>query len=56
VQEGPSGGDTLKETKYNQRLNTTEGLAPSAGCVSAADVGKQVFVPYTADYFFYAAH
>jgi hypothetical protein len=56
AQEGPSGGDTLTETTYIQRLNTTGGLAPSAGCVSPADAGKQVFVPYTADYFFYKAH
>jgi hypothetical protein len=56
TQEGPSGGDTLTETTYIQRLNTTGGLAPAAGCVSPADVGKQAFVPYTADYFFYTAH
>jgi hypothetical protein len=55
TQEGPSGGDTLKETTYIQRLNTTGGLAPSAGCASPADVGQQVFVPYKADYFFYTA-
>jgi hypothetical protein len=30
------------------------GLAPAVGCGSAADVGKQAFVPYTADYYFYA--
>jgi hypothetical protein len=56
AKEGPSGGDTLMEATYVQRLNTTGGLAPSVGCGSAADVGKQAFVPYTADYFFYAAH
>jgi hypothetical protein len=53
AQEGPAGGDTLKEITFIQRLNTSLGLAPSAGCKSAADVGKQAFVPYTADYFFY---
>jgi hypothetical protein len=53
AQEGPSGGDTLTETTYIQRLNTSGGLAPAVGCNSAADVGKQAFVPYTADYYFY---
>lgn len=53
AQEGPSGGDTLTETTYVQRLNTTGGVAPPVGCGSAADVGNQAFVPYTADYFFY---
>jgi hypothetical protein len=53
AQEGPSGGDSLTETTFIQRLNTSGGLAPSTGCGSVADVGKQAFVPYTADYFFY---
>jgi hypothetical protein len=53
AQEGPGGGDTLTETTYIQRLNTAGGLAPPVGCNSAADVGKQAFVPYKADYFFY---
>jgi hypothetical protein len=53
AQAGPTGGDTLTETTFIQRLNTSGGLAPSVGCSSAADVGKQAFVPYTADYFFY---
>lgn len=29
--------------------------APSIGCTSSTDVGKKVFAPYTADYFFYKA-
>jgi hypothetical protein len=53
AQEGPAGGDTLTETTFIQRVNTSGGLAPSVGCNSAADVGKQAFVPYTADYFFF---
>jgi Protein of unknown function (DUF3455) len=52
-QDGPDGGDTLTGTTFVQRLNTSGGLAPSTGCASAAEVGKQAFVPYKADYFFY---
>ena len=52
-QVGPNGGDKLATTTFIQRLNTAGGAAPSIGCSSAADVGKQAFVPYTADYFFY---
>ena len=51
--QGPARGDTLIQTTFIQRLNTSGGLAPSVGCNSAADVGKQAFVPYTANYFFY---
>ena len=54
AQDGPTGGDTLSDTTFIQRLNTSGGLAP-ADCISAADVGKEAFVPYTADYFFYSA-
>ena len=53
AQDGPTGGDTLTKTTFIQRLNTSGGVAPSTGCASSADVGKQAFVPYTADYFFY---
>jgi hypothetical protein len=51
--DGPRGVGALSKTKFIQRLNTSGGLAPSTGCASLADVGKQAFVPYTADYFFY---
>ena len=51
--DGPSGVGELAATKFVQRLNTSGGLAPSQGCSSLADVGKQAFIPYTADYFFY---
>lgn len=54
-QDGPKGGDKLAGTTFIQRLNTSGGVAPSTGCNSPADVGKQQFVPYTADYFFYKA-
>ena len=53
VQEGPTGGDTLTPTTFIQRLNTSEGLAPSSGCDSLANLGNQAFMPYEADYFFY---
>jgi len=55
AQKGPTGGDTLSETTFIQRLNTSGGAAPSTGCTSPVDIGKQAFVPYTADYFFYKA-
>lgn len=51
-QDGPTGGHKLTETTFIQRLNTSGGVAPT-GCESLTDVGKQAFVPYTADYFFY---
>jgi hypothetical protein len=53
AEEGPSGGDNLTETTFIQRLNTVGGLAPSTGCASLSDVGREAFMPYTADYFFY---
>jgi hypothetical protein len=53
VQDGPTGGHTLSETTFVQRVNTTGGLAPSTGCTSVADLGNTAFVPYTADYYFY---
>ena len=54
-QEGPNGGDKLTATTFIQRLNTSGGIAPATGCSSSADVGKQAFVPYTTDYYFYRA-
>jgi hypothetical protein len=53
AQNGPTGGDTLTTTTFIQRLNTTGGVANAADCRSSRDVGKQAFMPYTADYFFY---
>jgi Protein of unknown function (DUF3455) len=50
---GPTGGKTLTPAVRVQRLNTSGGLAPKTGCSSLGDVGKQAFVDYTADYFFY---
>lgn len=50
---GPLGGDVLAVTTFIQRVNTSGGLAPAAGCKRAGDIGKKAFVPYTADYVFY---
>jgi hypothetical protein len=41
---------TLTKATFIQRVNTAGGLAPSTGCGSLADVGKQAFRPYRADY------
>src|SRR5579863_4481994 len=54
-QTGPTGGKSMTVTTYIQRLNTTGGSAPSTGCALSTDVGSQVLVPYTADYYFYKA-
>jgi Protein of unknown function (DUF3455) len=51
--EGPAGGRLLTKTTFIQRLNTNGGSAPATGCLVTADVGKQVLVPYSADYFFF---
>ena len=50
---GPPGG-LFSATTYIQRINTTGGLAPAAGC-DAAHVGALAPVFYTADYYFYRA-
>jgi len=50
---GPTGGQTLSDTTFVQRVNTHGGLAPSTGCDSLPDVGRKAFMPYTADYVFY---
>jgi Protein of unknown function (DUF3455) len=54
-QDGPTGGDKLTPTTYIHRVNTVGGIAPVTGCAVSTDVGKKAFVPYTADYVFYAA-
>ena len=53
AREGPHRGDELTATTYIQRLSTSGGVAPSTGCASSTDVGRQAFVPYSADYYFY---
>jgi Protein of unknown function (DUF3455) len=54
AQDGPTGGDTLTATSFIQRLNTSGGVAPATGCSQPSDVGAKAFVPYEADYFFFA--
>ena len=51
----PTQEHWLTETKYIQRVYTTGGVEPTSGCTEADNVGKQVLVPYTADYVFYKA-
>lgn len=50
---GPTGGHTLSDTTFIQRVHTEGGVAPPTGCDIPTDVGRKAFVPYTADYFFY---
>ena len=55
-QNGPSYPfGVLTNATYVQRLNTSGGSAPPTGCAVSTDVGGQVLVPYTADYYFYTA-
>lgn len=51
AQRGPTGGASLSQTTYLQRVNTSGGVMPTSACT----VGSITFVPYTADYFFYKA-
>ena len=51
--EGPTGGKLMAQITFIQRLNTSGGSAPAAGCSAAGDVGKLTLVPYTADYYFF---
>jgi hypothetical protein len=54
-QAGPTGGKLLTKTTFIQRLNTKGGSAPAddAGCSATTDVGHQLLVPYSADYYFF---
>ena len=51
--KGPTGGKVMTNVTFVQRLNTKGGSAPTDGCDTAADVGKQTLQPYTADYYFF---
>lgn len=50
---GPTGGTTLTETSYIQRLNTRGGLTPPAADCNAGTVGSTQSVPYSAIYHFF---
>ena len=54
-QAGPTGDKLLTKTTFIQRLNTKGGSAPAddAGCSATTDVGHQLLVPYSADYYFF---
>jgi hypothetical protein len=52
-QAGPAGGTIMTRTTFIQRLNTNGGAAPTDGCATSNDVGNQVLVPYTSDYYFF---
>ena len=47
------GDGVLSPVTTIQRLNTSGGKAPAAGC-DATHAGQEVRVPYSADYLFYA--
>ena len=51
--KGPTGGKVMTNVTFVQRLNTKGGSAPTDGCDTSADVGKQTLQPYTADYYFF---
>ena len=51
--DGPTGGSTLTQTTFIQRVNTVGGIAPATGCRVPEDIGKKAMVPYTTDYIFY---
>ena len=53
VEVGPTGGGTLTAVTFIQRVNTSGGVAPLEECAGLSDLGKEKFVDYTADYFFY---
>lgn len=55
-QKGPAGGGFMTQTTFIQRLNTNGGAAPTTGCSTSTDVGKQALVPYTSDYYFFRAN
>jgi hypothetical protein len=47
------GSGPLTETRAVQRVRTSGGVAPTAGC-DASHIGTVQKVPYTADYYFFA--
>jgi hypothetical protein len=55
TRQGPTGGMVLSQTTFVQRLSTSGGAMPATGCSTSAEAGTTVFMPYTADYYFYKA-
>ena len=51
---GHSGSGLFAQVTHVQRLHTHGGAAPAAGC-DATTQGHEARIPYTADYYFYAA-
>ena len=49
-----ANGADLSVATFVQRVNTVGGLAPSTGCSSPDDIRTTAFVPYEADYVFFA--
>ena len=47
------GVGLFSEVIYIQRLYTTGGKAPDSGCDNNQEEGKEILVPYTAQYLFY---
>ena len=48
-----AGNGVLSTSTTIQRINTKGGKAPATGC-DASNAGKEVRIPYSADYLFYA--
>jgi hypothetical protein len=48
-----AGSERARATTFIQRLNTSGTVAPSMGCASSTDLGRQAFVPRTADHLLY---
>lgn len=49
-----TGPGIFDNTTHIQRVNTVGGKAPSTGA-NASNVGEEIHVPYTAEYYFYKA-
>jgi hypothetical protein len=50
-----SGPGIFLGTTYIQRVNTVGGKAPTSPVANAGNVGQEIQVPYTAEYYFYRA-
>jgi hypothetical protein len=52
ARRGPTGGGSLSQATWIQRINTSGGVAPSSGCSQPTDAGALALVPYSTDYVF----